>query len=64
MSNIRNCLAALDFEEMPETEQEVVDRCNAKMEKHKDSTESDRLARQLLRENRDMCIAEMRRRRT
>lgn len=62
MIQLKKCFAALDFEELPETEQEVVDRCNAKMEKHKDSTESDRLARQLLRENRDMCIAEMRRR--
>lgn len=61
MNKLRKCFAALGFTELPATEQEIIDRCGELMEKHKDSTESDRLARQLLRENRDMCLAEMRR---
>lgn len=61
MSELKKCFAALGFAELPATEQEIIDRCGVLMEKHKDSTESDRLARQLLRENRDMCLAEMRR---
>ena len=61
MSELKKCFAALGFSEKPATEQEVIDRCGELMEKHKDSTESDRLARQLLCENRDMCLAELRR---
>ena len=59
MSELKRCFTALGFTEMPATEQEVIDRCGALMEKHKDFTESDRMARQLLRENRDMCLAAM-----
>ena len=61
MSKLKKCFAALGFTEKPATEQEVIDRCGELMEQHRDSTESDRLARQLLRENRDMCLAELRR---
>ena len=61
MSELKKCFAALGFADMPATEQEVIDRYGELMEKHKDSTESDRLARKLLRENRDMCLAEIRR---
>lgn len=61
MSNIKKCFKSLGFTEAPTTEQEVEARFGAEMEKHKDSTESDRLARQTLRENRDMCLAEIRR---
>ena len=61
MSELEKCFTGLGFTEPPATEQEVIDRCGELMEKFKDSTESDRLAQQMLRENRDMCLAEIRR---
>lgn len=60
MGELKKCFAALGFTETPKTEQEVEARFSARMEQFKDSTESARLARQLLRENRDMCLDELR----
>lgn len=57
MSDLKRCFKALGFTVMPETVEEVETAFSAALEKHKDSTETDRLARQTLRENRDMCIA-------
>lgn len=60
MSKLKRCFAALGFTETPATEQEVEARYGALLAEHKGSTETDRLARQLLQENRDMCLAAMR----
>ena len=57
MSELKRCFKALGFTVMPKTVEEVEAAFSAAMEKHKDSTETDRLARQTLRENRDMCVA-------
>lgn len=59
MSEIKRCFAALGFSEIPATEQEVVDRAGEMLAMHKDSTETDRLARQTIAENRDMCLEAM-----
>ncbi len=59
MSELKNCFKALGFTEMPKDAATVARRCGVLMEQHKDSTETDRLARQTLRENRDLCLAEL-----
>lgn len=60
MSELKKCFAALGFTELPATEQEVEEQYARRMENYKDSTESHRLTRQLLRENRDQCLAALR----
>lgn len=57
MNELKRCFMALGFTAMPGTAEEIETAFSAALEKHKDSTETDRLARQTLRENRDMCIA-------
>lgn len=59
MSELKNCFKALGFTEMPTDPATVARRCDVLMEQHKDSTETDRLARELLRQNRDLCYAEL-----
>lgn len=59
MSELKNCFTALGFNELPDCEASVTNRYRALMEKHKDSTETDRTARQLLRENYELCCAEL-----
>lgn len=58
MSELKSCFKALGFTKMPEDAATVVRRCGVLMEQHKDSTESDRLARHLLREILDLCRAQ------
>ena len=57
MSELKRCFKALGFTVMPGTVAEIETAFSTALEKHKDSTETDRLVRQTLRENRDMCIA-------
>lgn len=59
MEELKSCFKALGFTEMPADPATVARRCGVLMEQHKDSTETDRLARQALRENRDLCFAEL-----
>lgn len=59
MSELKPCFKALEFKEMPFDEDSVTHRYRALMEKHKDSTETDRIARQTLRVNYEMCCAEL-----
>lgn len=59
MSDLKRCFKALGFTAMPGTAEEIETAFSAALEKHKDSTETDRLARQTLRENRDLCLAEL-----
>lgn len=59
MEKIKRCFEALGFETVPETAEEVEAHYRSKLEEHKDSTETDRLARQILAENRDACLAEL-----
>lgn len=60
MAELKKCFESLGFTEAPETEQEVEERFSAKLEQFKDSTESHRLARQILRESRELCLEELR----
>lgn len=59
MSELKRYFAALGFTSMPDSTTEVIERASAMMEKHKDSTETDRLARQAIRENRSLCLEYM-----
>ena len=59
MKELKDCFRALGFTEMPKDAATVARRCGVSMEQRKDSTETDRMARKLLRENRDLCLAEM-----
>lgn len=56
MSELKRCFLALGFTSVPDNPMAVIEKASAMMEKHKDSTETDRLARQAIRENRDMCL--------
>lgn len=56
---MKRCFSQLGFTEMPKNPMEVIERAAELMEGHKDSTETDRLARQAIRENRDMCLEAM-----
>jgi len=59
MSEIPRCFQALGFDKMPENVMEVEERYNELLGRRRSGTESDRLARQLLRENYEMCIEAM-----
>ena len=59
MSEIKRCFTALGFDKVPGNPMEVIERASELMDQHKDSTETDRLARQTIRENRDMCLETM-----
>ena len=56
MSEIPRCFQALGFETKPETVMDVEARYNELVKRRGSGTESDRLARQLLEENYDMCL--------
>lgn len=59
MGEIKRCFAALGFSEIPTNPMDVIARADEMLQMHKDSTETDRLARQTIKENRDMCLAAM-----
>lgn len=59
MSEIKRCFTALGFDEVPSNPMEVIERASELMDQHKDSTETDRLARQTIKENRNMCLEAM-----
>lgn len=59
MSEIKRCFQALGFDRVPDNPMDVIQRASDLMEDHKDSTETDRLARQTIAENRDMCLEAM-----
>ena len=60
MSDLRACFRALGFDRMP-TEQELRERYEALDAKRRSETESDALARKLLRENYELALCELER---
>ena len=58
MSQLKNCFKALGFTELP-TAAEVTAAYEELSAKIRSNTESDRLSKQLLQENRDKCLAEL-----
>lgn len=61
MNELKRCFAALGFDSVPESPMAVIERAAELMEQRRGGTESDKLARRVIRENRDMCLAELRR---
>ena len=59
MSEIKRCFAALGFSEVPENPMEIIERAEDLIAARKGETESDKLARQTIAENRDMCLEYM-----
>lgn len=59
MSEIKRCFQQLGFSEVPQNPMAVIERATELMDNHKDSTETDRLARQTITENRDLCLEAM-----
>lgn len=59
MSELKRYFSALGFTSMPDNPMAVIEKAAAMMTQHKDSTETDRLARQAIRENRDLCLEYM-----
>ena len=58
MSDLRACFRALGFNSVP-TEQELKERYEALNAKVRSETESDALARKLLRENYELALGEL-----
>ncbi len=56
MSEIKRCFAALGFKEIPDNPMAVIERAADLIAARKGETESDKLARQTIIENRDMCL--------
>lgn len=56
MSEIQRCFQALGFDRIPENAMELEERYSELIGRRRSGTESDRLARQLLRENYEMCL--------
>lgn len=52
-----NCFRALGLDPSMATAEDVKNAYEFRASVHKSNTESDRLNRQLLRENRDLCLA-------
>lgn len=59
MSEIKRCFRALGFAAIPTNPMDVIARADEMLQMHKDSTATDRLARQTIKENRDMCLEAM-----
>ena len=60
MPELKRCFTALGFEELPIDEAAVLKRYSEMPERIRSNTESDRLAQQLLQENRDLCLRALR----
>ena len=58
MSELKACFRALGFDRVP-TEQELTERYEALEAKKRSETESDNLARKILRENYEMSLQEL-----
>ena len=58
MSDLKACFRALGFDRVP-TEQELKERYEALNAKVRSETESDALARKLLRENYELALGEL-----
>ena len=58
MSELKACFRALGFDRVP-TEQELKERYEALKAEKRSETESDNLARKLLRENYEMSLQEL-----
>lgn len=59
MSELKPCFTALGFSELPPDQITVIKRCGVLLEQVKGDTESDRLKRFLLIENRKLCLREL-----
>ena len=60
MTERKSCFSALGVERETATARELDEKLETALAAHGGSAESERLARQLLRENHAMCLAELR----